>query len=206
LIHLFNFCLFLRGSSGDSLLEADQAFIEPWHGSQVIDHSLSAKILMGEYASGVTMAKKDEFNSVNDGNVVLINYEIVVRITINGLSLCYSFWIDPLIANFHRVTWSDQKTTLKLAHFCLSLVGRRFDHTFDIGFSSIWCGDLVSFGEILDKLVGSISHLDGVGTGEATTTVVSTITVIVIEGVHFGCELGCILNISSRLSLCLTSK
>lgn len=95
------------------------------------------------------------------------------------------------------MTRGDLKAALKLAHFSLSSECCSFDYTFDACFLSVLRGNLVTFDEVLNKLVGTISHFDGVLSSKAASSIVTAIAVIIIEVVHFGRKL------SRALDLCL---
>jgi len=91
-----SYVLFLHFSIR-ALLEMDESLVEAWHQLQVINDSLSAKVGMLEDAVGEAMSKENEFDTVDNGCVTLVDNKIVKRITVDHLSLSDIFWIDPLV-------------------------------------------------------------------------------------------------------------
>jgi hypothetical protein len=78
---------------------------------KVVNYFVGAKIFVFQDAGGVVVSKKDARSVIDDGNVVLVDDQVVNSIAVANLWLANVLRIDPFTLNFNRMLVSDFQTS-----------------------------------------------------------------------------------------------
>lgn len=158
--------------------------------AKVVDDPLGAVVWVGENGLLVIVAEEDNLYSIDDSNMVFLKDEIVNSITCEGLSLSQITWIRPGLPGLHRMPRCDEEAAVQLAELSLAASDQSLHNALDLGLA-IWCGNYVTFRNLLDLFLTAVSHQDLARSGEAAAAVVASTRVIIVI-VHLLCKLLCI--------------
>lgn len=103
----------------------------PWHLLKIIDDLLGTKILVLQDSFSKVVAKEDQLNSIDCGNMAVIDNEVVYGLASHLLPLSNISWVYPLTLKPNGVSWGNLETTLEEAHFSHAIHCRSFDNTLD---------------------------------------------------------------------------
>ena len=139
---------------------------------------------MPKDALGIVVAKEDDIDTVDPGDVSAINYKIVQEIAVNRQRVDEAFWMSPAQQlKLDWMTWCHIESAIELTHSRCSIPRFGADHAYDFGAGVVCSSDLVALLQISCKLARAIMHLNSAVTVEAAATVVPT-NLLIIEVIH----------------------
>jgi len=192
------------------LVESDAAFLPAWHLLKVSDHLTGAKILVLENALSVRVTKKDDWNSIDENNMLPVHHEVVNSVAFSYLRSACLLWINPFAILHDWVAWRNLEAVFKAAEFLHSAIGHHLDYA-PYRCKARRCSELIALFEVLHFFIQSISEFDNAVSSEASAptmvaVVISSIGIVICARIpsliiiDLGKLLG-ILDRGSRLSI-----
>jgi len=155
------------------------AVLPAWHLLKVFNHLTGAKILVLENALSVRVTEKDDWNSIDENDMLPVHHEVVNGVAFGHLRLAYLLWINPFAILHDWVAWRNLEAVFKAAEFLHSAIGHHLDYAPDRGKAGR-CSELITLFEVLHFFNRSISKFNNAVSGEASAP---TMVAVVIPSI-----------------------
>jgi hypothetical protein len=94
-----------------SWVQLDKTLFPPWHLLEVVDDSIGSKVLVLKDSNCEVVAQENNWDIVDDGDVVLVDNHVVDCGAGHGSSFSDVSWINPGSLNLNWMMMGDLKTS-----------------------------------------------------------------------------------------------